>query len=165
MISIDRLITESENGATNKDENPAKRQKPARNMAHRSQKTGQNLHGLIVSTERIQGTRPNNHSTVIHRRQSVQRLCTVILVLVFIVYVLDTCKEASAFLHKRKDQSELPDFCRVLGEKLNKKPASIFSSDLRTEQIKQSLLSESISNALSMASSDKNLRSPAFEGQ
>ena len=165
MISFDRLITESENGATNKDENPAKRQKPARNMVHCSQKTGQNLYGLIVSTERTQETRPNNDSTVIHRRHSVQRLCTVILASIFIVYVLDTCKEASAPLHKRKDQSELQDFCRGFREKLNKKPASIFSSDLRTEQIKQSLLSESISNALPMASSGKNSKSPTFEAQ
>ena len=165
MISVDRLITESENGVTNKDTNPAKGQKPARNMVHRSQKTGQNLHELIVSTETTQGTRPDNHSTVIHQRHSVQRLCTVILASIFIFYVLDTCKEASVSLHKRKDQSELSDFCRVLREKLNKKPASIFSTDLRTEQIKQSLLSESISNALSMASSDKNSRSLTFEGQ
>ena len=165
MISVDRLITDSENGATNKDENPAKRQKPARNMVHYSQKTGQNLHGLIVSTERTQEARPNNDSPVIHRRHSVQRLCTVILASIFTVYVLDTCKEASAPFHKRKDQSELSDFCRVLRAKLNKKPASTFSSDLRTEQIKQNLLSKSISNALPMASSDKNSRSPTFEGQ
>ena len=88
--------------------NPAKKQKSARNMFHRSQKTGQNLEGSIVSTEGTQGTRLNNVSTVIHRRHSVQRLCTAILVSIFIVNVLDTGKEASAPFHKRKDRSELP---------------------------------------------------------